>query len=203
MNFTTIAAGFSIILGIYCTVPYVRAILAGRTKPHQFSWLVFTIMNGIVFTAQYLEGARASVLISLTFFLGSFIILLLSFRYGTRDTSRWDKILFGLALATIVLWVLTRSNELAIWLTLVIDVAATSMIILKIKKDHASEDPKPWVLATIAYVFACLSLAGTPLGILYVRPIYGMVGDMAIIAAVYYYRRVSRSQKNDIAPLST
>lgn len=59
-----VAGVLSTVLAVYCTVPYIRSILAGRTKPHQFSWLVFTIMNGIVTVAQFLEGGTTSVLIS-------------------------------------------------------------------------------------------------------------------------------------------
>src|SRR5690348_18206691 len=45
-------------LGIYCEVPYVLAILNGKTKPHQFSWLVFVIMNGIVTLSQFLARSE-------------------------------------------------------------------------------------------------------------------------------------------------
>jgi hypothetical protein len=30
-----------------CTIPYIRSIINGKTKPHQLSWLVFSIMNGV------------------------------------------------------------------------------------------------------------------------------------------------------------
>lgn len=58
----------SSILTIYCGIPYIRSILSGRTKPHQFSFLVFSIMNGIVTISQLLEGGTWSVLLSATLF---------------------------------------------------------------------------------------------------------------------------------------
>ncbi|MFZ3009572.1 MAG: hypothetical protein WA030_00950 [Candidatus Microsaccharimonas sp.] len=189
MTFTLIMGILATILGLYATVPYVIAILKGKTKPHQFSWLIFVIMNGIVLFSQYFEGGRESVLITLTFFIGSLLIFFLSLKYGTRDTSKWDKLLLTLALLTIIVWVITRSNEAAIWLTLVIDIIATSMIILKLRKQPKSEDPKAWVVATIAYVFTTLSLVGTPFGILYVRPLYGLICDLALVLAIFYFLR--------------
>ncbi len=193
MNFPIIMGIVATILGIYSTVPYVIAVVKGKTKPHQLSWLVFVIMNGIVFLSQYLAGGRESVLITLTFFVGSLIIFLLSLKYGTRNTSRWDKALFTFALATIIVWILTRSNETAIWLTLVIDLAASTMTILKLRKQPKSEEPGPWIIATVAYVFTCLSLTGTPFGILYVRPIYGLVIDAALVMAILYFRKNQKS----------
>ncbi len=195
MNLIGVAAFLSTILAIYSTVPYVQAILKGKTKPHQLSWLVFVIMNGIVFLSQYLAGYSESVLISFTLFMGSGIILLLSLKRGVRDSSRWDRFLFGFALFTIVVWVLTKNNALAIWLTVVIDVAATSMIILKVKADPHSEDPYPWVVASIAYVFTLLTLSSVPLGILYVRPLYGLIGNVILIGCIYFWR-IKSNHKN-------
>lgn len=193
MTFSLVMGILATIVGLYATVPYVVAVLKGRTKPHQFSWLIFTIMNGIVLFSQFFEGGRESVLITLTFFVGSLLIFLLSLKYGTRDTSRWDKLLFSFALLTIVIWAITRSNDAAIWLTLVIDVIATTMIILKLRKQPKSEDPKPWIIATVAYIFTTLSLVGTPFGILYVRPLYGLICDLILVVAIYYF--LTRSKR--------
>jgi hypothetical protein len=203
MKLTYIAAFLSTAIAIYCTVPYIISILKRRTQPHQLSWLVFTIMNGIVFFSQYFSGGRQSVLISLTFFIGSLLIFLLSLQYGMRNTSRWDKALFVFALVTIVIWFVTRSNALAIWLTLLIDVFATSMIILKVKSEPRSEDPYPWILAASAYVFALFTLAGRPLDILYVRPLYGLVGDVLLIIYIYYCRTRKRDTGMEVSPTQT
>lgn len=201
MTITSIFGIISTVLAIYCTIPYIRSILAGRTKPHQLSWVIFVIMNGITLSAQLLAGARESALITAVFFVGSAVELGLSFKYGVRDTSRWDRLLFGLALGTIVIWALTRSNAVAIWLTLVIDVLAMSMLVLKIRAQPHTEDPYPWILACIAYVFSCLTLVGQPLSILYVRPWYGLLGDAAFVACIFFFRRRrARRLAHDTAP---
>ena len=194
------SAFLSTALAIYCTFPYVLAILKGKTKPHQLSWLVFTIMNFIVFLSQFLAGARLSVLISFTFLLGSLSIFLLSLKYGVRDSSKWYRALFMFALCTIVVWYLTKSNALAIWLTVIIDLAATSMTILKIKAQPYSEDPTPWIIASVAYIFAILTLINQPLNILYVRPLYGLIGDVALVFFIYLWRSNSK-KKIDTSPL--
>lgn len=200
MRLTNVAAFLSTALAIYCIFPYIQAILKKKTKPHQMGWLVFVIMNGIVFFSQYFAGGRSSVLISITFFVGSLIIFLLSLKFGVRESSRWDKFLFIFALCTIVIWYLTRSNAIAIWLTLLIDLAATSMTILKIKSEPHSEDPLPWAIASVAYVFTILTLVGQPLSILYVRPLYGLIGDVALVAFIYIWR-IKAKKKIDISPL--
>lgn len=201
MSFTTIAAILSTILGIYCAIPYIISIINGKTKPHQFSWLVFAIMNGIVFFSQLLEGGRESVIVYGIFFVGSTTNFLLSLKYGVRDTSKWDKLLFGFALFTIAVWVVTRSNATAIWLTVLIDVFATTMIILKLHAKPHSEAPLAWILATAATGFGLLTLLGRPLSILYVRPVYGIICNLVLIAFIYYYRRTAKSESPELSPL--
>jgi hypothetical protein len=63
------------------------------------------------------------------------------------------------------------------------------MIILKLRRQPKSEAPGPWVIGTIAYVFTCLSLVNTSFGVLYVRPIYGLVCDAALVLAIFYFRK--------------
>lgn len=198
--FISISAFLSTSLAIYCTYPYIQSILKGKTKPHQLSWLVFSIMNFIVFFSQFFEGARLSVLISFTFLIGSILVFLLSLKYGIRDSSKWDKALFIFALCVIGVWYFTKSNSLAIWLTVIIDLAATTMTILKIKAQPYSEDPGPWILASVAYVFTILTLINQPLSVLYIRPLYGLIGDIALVFCIYLWRRKAK-KRIDTSPL--
>lgn len=185
--FVALCGVISTALAIFSVVPYMRSIFKGETKPHQFSMLIFAIMNGVVFLSQFLEGGRSSIFLWLAFFVNSIIVLIVSIFKGTRDTSRYDRLLFVLSLITIALWALTRSNELAIWLTLVIDICPTTMILLKIRADPHSEAWFPWALVATAFVFSLLSLVKTPFGILYVRPIYGFLSTAIIPVAIYVF----------------
>lgn len=189
-DFIISASGIiSLALAVYCSIPYIYSIIKGKTKPHQFSWIIFTIMNGIVLLSQFLEGARLSILVSVAFLISDLIIVGLSFKYGVRDTSVYDRLLFSFCLMAIVVWILTKSNAAAIWLTVVIDIFATTMLILKIKKLPSSEAMQPWVLGAAAYVFSCITLLNKPFGVLFVRPVYGLLSDLAIVIAICVWRR--------------
>ncbi len=190
--FRDICGAVSTFLAIIGTIPYVRSILRGQTRPHQFSWLVFCIMNGLVFVTQFLEGARQSTLISLVFFVTTFIVFVLSFFKGSRNTSPFDKFLFAAALFTVALWLLTENNVLAIWLTVIIDICATTMTLLKIKVEPHSEDPTPWTISTVAFVFTCLTLAGKPVSVLYVRPFYGLFSVGVVAWYIFHHRKRSK-----------
>lgn len=193
MSLIGIAGIISTVLAVCAGVPYIRSILNGKTKPHRLGWLVFTTLNGMVFFAQYLAGGRISTLVSLIFFIFSIVIFGLSIKRGTSKTSKADRYLFIFAMIAIVAWGISRNNELAIWLTLLIDVAATSMIILKIRKLPDSEAPLPWAIGGFAFVFSCITLIDVTPGILYVRPIYGLASQAVVTISIFYFR--TRNQK--------
>lgn len=92
------------------------------------------------------------------------------------------------------IWALTKSNVIAIWLTVVIDVFATAMILLKVRQEPGSESAEPWLLGTIAYVFSCITLIGTPASALYVRPIYGLITDAVIVGMIVLVTKTRRLQ---------
>lgn len=195
MNITVIAATISSILAIYSAFPYIRSVLNGKTKPHRLGWLIFSIMNGMVFFAQIFSGGRLSTLVSLIFFIFSLSVFGLSFSKGTNQTSASDWVLFSFAVLAMILWAVTRNNALAIWLTLFIDLIATAMIILKVRRHPSSENASSWIIQTIAYVFTCLTLYNVRIGILYVRPLYGLICDVALVASILYFNSNPKKSK--------
>ena len=195
MDIIAVAAILSTLFAVYANVPCIQTILNGKTKPHQFSWLIILILNFVIFVSQYLEGGRASILVAFVSLVGSVIIVILSFKKGVRNTSNIDKLLFISSLVLLALWVFTRSNELAIWLTVAITFPALGMTFLKVKNKPDSEDPKAWVYITIAYAFSCITLIGVPFGILYVRPIAGLLFDGLLVVFIYYMLKKHKSKK--------
>ncbi len=184
----TTAGVISVILALSASIPYVLSTVRGKTKPHQLTWIVFAIMGTILAVSQYLEGARASVLISVAFVISDLVIIALSFKYGVRNTSKYDKLLFTLCLVAIAAWIVTQNNALAILLVVLIDILAVSMMLLKIKAQPDSEAVFPWLVASLAWLFGCLALANTEFGIVYVWPFYVLLSDLAIIGAIYFFR---------------
>lgn len=191
MNTQTIAAVagvLSVVLALYASIPYILSTIRGKTKPHQLTWIVFAILGTILTISQFMEGARASIMISVAFVISDLIIIALAFKYGVRNTSRYDKLLFSLCLAAIAAWVITQNNVLAILLVVLIDTLAVAMMILKIKAHPDSEAVFPWVVASAAWAFGCLALANTKFGIVYVWPFYVLLSDLVIVASIYYFR---------------
>jgi hypothetical protein len=201
MTVVKVAAAASVLVACYKWMPYVKSVLDGTTRPHRLGWCVFLMMDGIVVVAQLLDGGLVSVLASMVALFYSAVIFALSLRadplHRSPMTHRSDWILFALALGVMALWALTRSNALAIWLTVVGDFAGTVMIIGKVYREPNSEVVGPWVAGTAACGLSCITLLGARPGILYVWPIYGLLSNAALVGAIRISGRESRRASSD------
>lgn len=102
-------------------IPYIRDIIAGKTEPHTYSWLIWTILQ----TIGVIAGLRAGGGYGLWgLALGAFfcsVIFLLSLRYGTKNITRFDAYCLAAALVTLALYLFTDNGLLAVSLVAVID----------------------------------------------------------------------------------
>lgn len=180
-----IGAGLAALLAFISALTYIQTIRSGKTKPHQFSMTLFFILAGMIFFSQLLAGGRESIMTSGVFMIMNLIIVVMAWRNGVRGSSRFDLLLLISALVTLVLWSITRWHEVAIILTVLVDLCATTMVVLKVRRVANSEAAWPWVANVLSWVFSLISLVGKPLSILYVWPIYGVLCCLVVVAAIY------------------
>ncbi len=194
--FVLVCGFLSTCCALYVGIPYMLTIIRGETRPQQYAWLVFAIMDFVIVISQYLEGATLSILAYVVFTLYSTIIFGLSLKYGVRDSSRFDRILLIGSIVTLIVWIATKNNVVAIWATVFIDVFATTILILKIKRFPGTEPFHLWFIGTMAMVFSCLTLINKPFGTLYIRPLYGVISDAVILIAIVYFKYVNKRSSN-------
>src|ERR1700722_13701140 len=98
MEIKIILGAIAAVLALISSCIYVRDILRGNTKPHLYTWLIWSIVTVIAFLGQitkgggpgsWATGVSAIVTISVTIF--SFL-----FGYGTRDITKFDKLCLAL-----------------------------------------------------------------------------------------------------------
>ncbi len=101
---------------------YIRDIFRGNTKPHIYTWLIWSIVTIIGFLGQWVTGAGAGSWATAVSAAYSVIVFLLAFKYGTPDITTFDKICLALALISIVPWLLTSNILLSVLLASFTDV---------------------------------------------------------------------------------
>lgn len=100
---------------------YFEDIFAKKSKPHLYTWLVWGITQGTAAVALWHGGGGLGV-VSLS--IGTFLvcmIFLLSFKYGTKNITRFDTLVLILALFAIFVWQKLDNPLMAVFMVSAID----------------------------------------------------------------------------------
>ncbi|MBF0527812.1 MAG: hypothetical protein HQK55_00800 [Deltaproteobacteria bacterium] len=120
-NVLGVAAGVFSFIGY---VPYFHGILKGRVRPHIFSWVIWTLLAGIVFFAQVAKGAGPGAWATGLSGILCAIIVVMSFWYGDKRATWSDWFFFLVGLTAIPVWQLTRDPQWAVILVAFVNSAA-------------------------------------------------------------------------------
>lgn len=154
-----VASGLAIILIVIGYAPYIRDTVSGKTKPHIFSWLIWTIVTSVIYALQVSAGAGAGSWVTLGLVFLLLIILLLSIKNGSSVIKKIDVLFFILALLAIPLWLIVDQPVFSIILLSSIDMLAFVPTIRKSWEDPYSETLSLYVVTTFRHVLGVYALA--------------------------------------------
>jgi hypothetical protein len=159
MDFKLFFGIISVILEIICFFTYVKDIFARKTSPHMYTWLLWTILQSVGIAAMFKGGAYLGVLGLTVGSLFCFFIFILSFKYGTKNITRFDTFcLFG-AIIIILVWLLQHNALLSVILVTVVDVIAFLPTYRKGYAEPKSETVSTFLLSAASQAFSLLALA--------------------------------------------
>lgn len=148
----------SIIIVIISYVPYFKDIFKNKTKPHLFSWFIFSITTGIIFALQMKGGAGVGGWITLVLAFIFLAIFILSFKYGTKDIKFIDIIFLVLAILAIPIWLVADQPIISVILLTTIDMLGFTPTIRKSWDAPYSETLSMYVITLVRYILVFLSL---------------------------------------------
>ena len=143
---------------VAAVVPYVLDIFKGKTKPHLYTWLVWTVTGAIGTGALIYGGGGYPVY---TMALGTAIcglIFLLSFTYGTRNITLSDTLALIVCAIAIFIWVGLNNPLWSAILGITIDIVAYWPTIRKTYGEPWSESLSSWILWILTPAFSVLAL---------------------------------------------
>ncbi len=150
-----IAAGLTHILSSF---PYIRDILARKTKPHRGSFLIWLVLDLIALFSQLAKGATWSLTLPGVDAIGVGLIFILSIRYGVGGLNRLD--VTGLALAGLglVLWYFTKQPLTALLIIIAVDGIGLVMTFLKTYDAPYSETLSSWAIVALGGILAAFAV---------------------------------------------
>jgi hypothetical protein len=174
----------SIIPAIFAYFFYFRDMFAGKTKPHAFSWLIWTILAGIGFFAQVSANAGIGAWTTGLTSVASFAVFCYGLYRGDTHPSRFDWVLLSLALLSLALLVVVRSKELALCLTLSALIAGFVMTARKAYTKPSEENGRAFLLNALKFLPAIPALSSFSfLTVAY--PLVAGLGNASVAIIVY------------------
>jgi len=159
MDLKIIFAGVSSIVGIACFIPYLRDIFRGTTKPHIYTWFIWATLQAIVAAAMWSSGAGVAIASSVIGAVLCGFIFVLSFKYGTKNITRFDTLcLFG-ALITLSAYIFFHGPLFSVIAATLTDIIGTLPTVRKAYKESHTETASTYILSGISEVFALAAIA--------------------------------------------
>jgi hypothetical protein len=157
-NYKVIIGLFASVISVIGYVPYLRDILRKKTKPHVFSWLVWSFSAGIVFAAQIVKGAGSGAWMMGAGTAICFLITILAAFQGEKRIVLLDWFAFGGAVLGLIAWVLTDNPLFAVILITVTDILAFIPTFRKAYYKPYEETLFTWIIASVKFIFVLIAL---------------------------------------------
>ncbi|MEK6945324.1 MAG: hypothetical protein AABW63_00860 [Nanoarchaeota archaeon] len=151
----TIVATFLTIIAFF---PYIRNIFRNNTKPHPYTWLIWTLTQGTAIFAILYGGGNLGALSLTVGTILVFVIFLFSIKKGTKNIKKIDTIILILAICAILVWWQLDQPLISVIMVSAIDFFGYIPTIRKSWSEPRSETLSSWMLFVIANTFAILAL---------------------------------------------
>jgi hypothetical protein len=124
MDYHVLLGLLAVAIGIVGYVPYIRDMLRGHTKPHAFSWLIWSILEGTAFAVTITEGGGPGAWVLGLATIVCLFVFVVALKKGDRTFPLIDWVMLGASFFAIALWAVTKDPLLSIILIAVIDAIA-------------------------------------------------------------------------------
>jgi hypothetical protein len=178
-----------VIAGTGASLFYIVDVLRGKTRPHLFTWIIWSIAVGTVAAGVWYGGGGFGVLGPIAGFLTTLCVAVLSLKYGTKNITIHDTIALCTALGAILVWWQLQQPLLAVLMVTVIDLLGYIPTFRKSFHEPWSENVfiwSLWIFSTACYI---ASLAAyNPLTLAYPL-ITGIIANVFLILMLATRRR--------------
>jgi len=176
-------------VSIAAYIPYLASIRAGTTRPHLYSWLIWTITTGTAAAGSWYGGGGYGAFGATVAAVLTFIPFLLSFKYGTKNITPSDTAVLILALLAIVVWWQLKQPLFSIIMVTLIDTFGYIPTYRKSWNEPWSESIFPWLLWLLYGLFLLLALESyNPLTLIFTLTTT-IAANAALIGMLLFRRR--------------
>jgi hypothetical protein len=177
------------LVGVADTLPYIRDMLRGVTRPHRGTWLIWGVLAIVVCLSQRADGASWSLVMAGSQAVLTAIVFVLAIRRGEGGVSRLDALMIAVAVGGLSGWMLADEPLVATACVVAADSIGVALMLPKTYRDPDSETLVTFALASLAGVLAAAAVAAPDPSLL-LYPAYYCVAN-GLIALLIVRRRAA------------
>ena len=148
------------LIGAAGSVAYLIDTVKGKVKPNRVSFLLWSIAPFIAFFAQIKQGVGLEAL--MTFSTGFFPLTVFIASFVNKEAewklTKFDLICGLLSVLGLILWLITKVGNVAIFFSIVADGLAAIPTIVKAYKYPETELAWPWIATVFGVILTLLTL---------------------------------------------
>ncbi|MBI5457400.1 hypothetical protein HY971_01600 [Candidatus Kaiserbacteria bacterium] len=182
-------------LGLLSFVFYFKDIFRGKTKPHIFTWIVWTLLTGLTSLIQFSEGGGAGAWVAGVESLSCLGVAVLSYTRGEKDITRVDWICFGAALLATGMWLLADQPLLAVLLVISADALGFAPTLRKSYTKPYEETVSMYTLSASHWIFSIIALQTLSLTTVLYPAVISLL-DTTLVATLLIRRRQLAGRTN-------
>jgi hypothetical protein len=167
------------LVGVADTLPYIRDMLRGVTRPHRGTWLIWGVLAIVVCLSQHADGASWSLVMAGSQAVLTTIVFVLAIRRGEGGVSRLDALMIAVAVGGLSAWILADEPLVATVCVVAADSIGVALMVPKTYRDPDSETLVTFALASLAGVLAAAAVASLDPSLL-LYPAYYCLANGAI-----------------------
>ncbi len=149
------------LIGAAGSIAYVTETVKGKVKPNRVTFLLWSIVPFIAFSAQIRQGVGLEALMTfstgfmpLTVFIASFVNL-----QAVWKVTWFDLTCGVLSLVGLMLWMITKVGNVAIFFSIVADGLAAVPTIVKACRYPDTEIAWPWIATVVGVILTLLTIS--------------------------------------------
>jgi hypothetical protein len=177
------------LVGIADTIPYVRDILRGVTRPHRGTWLIWSALAFVVLVSQRADGASWSLPMAGAQALLTGLIFLLALRRGEGGMGLAERVMIAIAAGGVAGWLLADEPLVATACVVVADLIGAALMLPKTWSDPRSETLVTFALAAASGALAAGAVGSLDVSLL-LYPVYFALVNGAIALVIWQRRQV-------------
>ena len=194
LSYQDICGAVALIMSFIGTSIYIRSILKGQTKPHLYTWIIFTLLTGIAFFAQISDNAGPAAWVMGGNAALCFLIVILCLKYGHKNKTTFDKVALSFSMMSILPWLITKDPLLSVIMISLIDSAAMLPTLRKSWNFPEQENLSNYLIQNLKNIITLFALTHVSLtNSLYIISII-LVNTSLIGVCVFRRRVLSRHQ---------